>query len=572
MPGEAHPSSILVVDDDSAFAHSLASVLGSRVPGARVAVVGDGAAALQWLNENPCDLVLLDYRLPDVDGLDVLEALRRGGPHPAVVMVTGEGDETVVADLFRLGADDYLAKGGASPARIARTVLATLERRRLALRIREQSADLDRFARELDEKNRALLAANDRLRRQKERLHNLSLDLELQVEERTAELTRTTTFLNRVLDAATDHFIIAVGEGGSVLRFNRGAEELFGQIEGEVLGVLSLTDLFPGEEGAEDALVHAGRAGPFRQEWTGRRRSGEEFPCRVDVAPLWEGEGPRLSGVVVLGTEITAERAAQARIHQHLRSLEFANRELSRQYEEVRSATRVKSEFVASVSHELRTPLNAIIGYADLMRAGVYGSIPERQIKPLLGIHARSHDLLRLIEDVLEMARIDAGHLATHKERFSVSELVQESLELARLLLQGRELTLSSQVAPDVGDVTTDRRKLRQILFNLVGNAVKFTPEGSIAITAQWRDEGRLRLSVEDTGPGVDPSQQEAIFQPFQQGELAGPLPGVAPVRPPGTGLGLHIARSLARFLGGELTVESELGRGSRFAVEVWVE
>lgn len=218
----------LVVDDNRGFLDLTRGLIRRSYEDARVATVTNGNDALELLLSEPWDVLLLDYRLPDIDGVEVLAEVRKRDLDVAVVMVTGEGDEQLAADLFRMGAYDYLIKGQIGAITLRKVLDQALTRRRLEGQIREQSDELTATSRALDERARALDVAYAKLRDRKEQLRELSASLEQQVLARTGELRETTRFLNKVLDSTEDHFIIATGLGGRILTFNRGAQVAFG--------------------------------------------------------------------------------------------------------------------------------------------------------------------------------------------------------------------------------------------------------------------------------------------------------------------------------------------------------
>jgi signal transduction histidine kinase len=242
----------------------------------------------------------------------------------------------------------------------------------------------------------------------------------------------------------------------------------------------------------------------------------------------------------------------------------------------------MKSEFLANVSHELRTPLNAIVGFVELLRDGVYGELAARQVPPVERIAASATHLRHLVDQVLDIAKIAAGRLEVHPEAVALRPFVLEVASDLESLVSEKGLTLSISVPQVLPRVRTDPQHLRQILVNLFGNAVKYTPQGSIAIRAKLlspaqgsreeqqmairapnRERSWVALQVSDTGIGIPPADQERIFDEFEQVN-AGPR-GDSAER--GTGLGLSISRRLSRLLGGDFTVESEQGRGSTFTL-----
>jgi PAS domain S-box-containing protein len=232
---------------------------------------------------------------------------------------------------------------------------------------------------------------------------------------------------------------------------------------------------------------------------------------------------------------------------------------------EAERANRVKSEFLATMSHELRTPLNAMIGYADLLLAGVPSVIPDdaKQKVERIGISARH--LLNLIEQILTFSRIEAQTEVVVKSDMDLVELLREVHALTEPLAIGRGIGFEFHVPERSLRMNSDARMIRQILLNLLGNAIKFTDRG--AVTLRVEEIGAsVRVCVEDTGPGIAPEHQARIFEPFWQ------VHGGRTRSVDGTGLGLSVSRRLARLLGGDVTVRSELESGSQFVVELPVE
>jgi signal transduction histidine kinase/CheY-like chemotaxis protein len=226
------------------------------------------------------------------------------------------------------------------------------------------------------------------------------------------------------------------------------------------------------------------------------------------------------------------------------------------------TASKAKSDFLAGMSHELRTPLNAIIGFTDALLAGVDGPMNDEQRASLTWVQRGGRDLLGLISDILDLSKIEAGKLTITPEPFNPVELVASVQGQHRALAEpkGLALVLSDDGAPE--HVVLDRQRTRQILVNLVGNAVKFTAEGQVAIVISGAAAERLVVAVQDTGPGIDPGDLEGIFEEFRR-------VGPDAVRSEGTGLGLAISRRLARAMGGDITVTSTPGKGSTFTLDL---
>ena len=295
-------------------------------------------------------------------------------------------------------------------------------------------------------------------------------------------------------------------------------------------------------------------------------------------------------GVAFLGFGLLREQ--QRAIHVSERSLE-----LERLYSDVKRANQSKSEFLANVSHELRTPLNAIVGFVELLRDGFYGDLSPRQVPPVDRIAASATHLRHLVDQVLDIAKIAAGRLEVHSETIVLRPFVLNVASELESLVSEKGLAFSISVGASLPRVRTDPAHLRQILINLIGNAVKYTPAGTLSVRARLlgappaisarttpprvsssgledaaaaallarapRSGTWVALQVVDTGVGIATADLDRIFDEFEQVN-AGPR-GDSMQR--GTGLGLAISRRLARLLGGEISVESELGRGSTFTI-----
>jgi signal transduction histidine kinase len=234
------------------------------------------------------------------------------------------------------------------------------------------------------------------------------------------------------------------------------------------------------------------------------------------------------------------------------------NDELRRVYGELEGASRHKSEFLANMSHELRTPLNAIIGFSQVLRQRLFGEINEKQDEYLDDILSSGNHLLSLINDVLDLSKVEAGQVELEVAAFSLRETLERGVVMVRERAVKNDVQVSLELAPDVDVVRGDERRLRQVVFNLLSNAVKFTPTGgSVAVTTA-HEEGEVYVSVTDSGPGVEFADRERIFDEFQQTDV-----GVQ--HGEGTGLGLALSKRLVELHGGRIWVESEPGHGSRF-------
>jgi GAF domain-containing protein len=240
-------------------------------------------------------------------------------------------------------------------------------------------------------------------------------------------------------------------------------------------------------------------------------------------------------------------------------------REIADKSEQLALASAHKSQFLANMSHELRTPLNAILGYAELLADGIYGALPEKAQGVLERVQNNGKHLLALINDVLDLAKIEAGQLTLTLEDYSLPELVRGVVAATEPLAAAKGLNLIANVQEGMPTAHGDARRLSQVLLNLVGNAVKFTDAGEVEINAS-AEPGQFVLTVRDTGPGIAEADQERIFGEFQQIETARTR------KPGGTGLGLAISKRMVEMQGGMISVESVLGRGSTFRVALPVD
>jgi signal transduction histidine kinase/CheY-like chemotaxis protein len=233
--------------------------------------------------------------------------------------------------------------------------------------------------------------------------------------------------------------------------------------------------------------------------------------------------------------------------------------ELGRLYHQLEAANRHKSEFLASMSHELRTPLNAIIGFSEVLLERLFGELNDKQEEYLRDILDSGRHLLSLINDILDLSKVEAGRMELERGRFSLPEALENGLTMVRERASRHGIALSLEVDPALDVIEADERKVKQVVFNLLSNAVKFTPDGGqVGITAQLDGDG-VRITVWDTGIGIAPEDQGRIFEEFQQ------VGGLDRQGREGTGLGLALARRFVELHGGHLSVESTVGQGSRF-------
>ena len=302
-------------------------------------------------------------------------------------------------------------------------------------------------------------------------------------------------------------------------------------VQGQVVGTLGLDALEQRQFSPEEIALVQSVAAAAAQAW----------------------ENSQLHAAVQQERQSLAQRVAE-----RTAELLAANEELAR-------AVRLKDEFLANMSHELRTPLNAVLGLSEALQEEVYGPLTQRQKKSLASIERSGRHLLDLINDILDISRIEADRLTLDRRLVTVASLCQSNLDMVKPDAGKKNVDLSIHLDGQMPTLTADERRLRQILVNLLANAIKFTPEGGKVGLDVTSDPGTKTTSftVWDTGIGIAPEDLERIFQPFVQ------LDASLSRHYAGTGLGLALATRLARMHGGDVTVESQVNEGSRFTVTI---
>ena len=507
--GEGKTGRVLVVDDTEANRYTTARWL--RGAGFEVLEAATGEEALGLAARNPLDVVVLDVRLPDQSGFDVVRSMKQvpALQHVPIVHLSASFTSSEWrAHGLEAGADAFLVQP-VQPGELLATV-------RSLLRLRA-------------------------------------------AEKRVLEAAREW----RATFDALEHAVILLDEGWHVVRTNRAAARIFGKDFPELIG-RTLEEAASGLEGAETAaLVDAARRGRLggAEPTRGELRIGGRWYV-VSTYPF-RSESGRFVGIVFVLADVTEE-------------IDLLERE-RRARADADAANQAKSEFLAMMSHEIRTPINAIMGYADLLDAGVGGRLSPVQRDYLNRVRASSAHLLGLVNDVLDLAKVDAGHLTVAHETHGTRAVIEAAVALLQPQAEARGLKRFSADACDDLPFVGDEHRARQILVNLLSNAVKFTePGGAVEISCglgreipptageeprparagQW-----TCIRVRDTGIGISPSRQISMFEPFVQGEQ-----GKTRTHG-GTGLGLTISRRLARLMGGDLTVESTEGEGSTFTL-----
>jgi PAS domain S-box-containing protein len=370
---------------------------------------------------------------------------------------------------------------------------------------------------------------------------------------RAEEQLRASELQFRLLvENVRDYGLFNLDLDGTVTTWNEGAERIAGYRADEIIG-RHFSVFYPADDIAADKpareLAIVRRDGRFEEEGWRLRKGGQRYWSNVVITAIYNAER-QLVGYGKVTRDLTERREASERALADARRVAAAE-----------TANRTKSEFLAAMSHELRTPLNAIGGYAELLTMGLGGPISVDQQDYLERIRRSQQHLLGIINDILNFSRIEAGQVVYEIETVPAAEVVEAVVPMIVPQSEAKGLKVERRTNPQTV-VRADRGKLEQVLLNLLSNAAKFTNEGTIEITTF--DEGdRAGIRVRDTGIGIPPDKLHSVFEPFVQVGRSLTTPHE------GTGLGLAISRDLTKAMGGELLVESELGKGTTFSISL---
>jgi PAS domain S-box-containing protein len=497
---------LVVEDSDDDFEILLRELRrgGIELTAERVTTAPDLAKAL----EQPFDLMTTDWLMPGFGGLQALQMVSDRSLDLPCIVISGTPSEEAAVDALRAGALDFLSKD--KPLRFVPAVQRVL---------REAE---DRRARKSAEK----------------------------------ELRLTEGRYRAAFEAAPEALITYDLTDRRIIDANASMLRLFGYARSEIermpLGGLSPERQPDGRLSSEVAaeyldLALGGESQMF--EWVNRDAKGNLFPSESRLT-LLPSSGHQLLRVSI--TDLRDRRRIEE-IRRRAIELELQNRR-------IQEANRLKSEFLANMSHELRTPLNAIIGFAELLYDGqVDPDTPQH--KEFLGdILTSGRHLLQLINDVLDLAKVEAGKLDFRPEPVEISKLIGEVVAITRHIASSKKIRVETDLDPSVNQVSLDPSRFKQVAYNYVSNALKFTPEGGrVTIRVKPEGEHAFRLEVEDTGVGIATADLGRLFIEFQQ------LDGGAAKRHQGTGLGLALTRRLVEAQGGNVGVRSSIGEGSVF-------
>lgn len=384
--------------------------------------------------------------------------------------------------------------------------------------------------------------------------------------------------LDLILDSVADPIILTDPAGGTVL-MNDPAERLFAALHdsGEATRRRARTN----DAHLSSFLSHL-LSSNGAQRWRGELplvepATGAPVLMEAVASKVLSDQGETTSIVTLLHDRTEAREKArlleqltaasselEAKVHAATAELAEQNEKLRRQAFQLEQASAAKSQFLANMSHEFRTPLNAILGYTSMLLQGVSGEMTPQQKRNLQRIDSNGRHLLQVINEILDITRIEAGRMPLNPTDFMLPELIQEVMAEMDPIVARTKLAVSTSLSPQLPEVHSDRQKVKQIVLNLLSNALKFTHEGSVAVSADYEpDTSTVTISVKDTGIGIAPEHQEKIFEDFQQVDSS-------PTRAyGGTGLGLSICRRLATMMEGHVTLQSAPGQGSTFTLHL---
>jgi PAS domain S-box-containing protein len=535
------PVEILIVDDRAENLLALEAILE---PLAQTVIrASSGDEALRMLLSHDVAMILLDVQMPGINGFEtarLIKSRERSKYIPIIFLTAISKTEEYVFEGYSVGAVDYLSKPF-HPDILRSKVNVFVD---------------------LHQKQRQLAAQQQLIGEAQRR------ELELR---HTHEITESEARFSEIVGSAMDA-IVAFDADGVVTLFNASAERMFATpaataMNGDVRRFLPESMHEETLDGACVRLENAGTPGhaPAGTEqilaMTGVRASGEEFPVEAAVSCLFV-QGKRAYTLIV--RDISERKRAELELQAQARSLASAmtelkalNDELAERQMELERAMAARSRFYASMSHELRTPINAVLGYSTLLLENIYGPLNDKQVEGITRTHKAAKHLLELVNDVLDLSKIEAGKIDLRLQPVVFPALIEDLLVTVRPLADQFGSTLTVDHVGEPFGVVSDPRRLRQILLNLLSNAIKFGRGKPICVRSVPRPDGGLIIEVIDQGEGIATTDREKIFDEFVQlGKTQ---------LTEGTGLGLPISRRLARLLTGVLEIESTIGVGSTF-------
>jgi signal transduction histidine kinase/CheY-like chemotaxis protein len=541
--------------------------------------------ALECAGADRFDIILLDLNLPDSDGLATLRTMRQQAFRMPIVVLTGNSDEQMALATIQQGAQDYLVKGQIEKNMLVRSIKYAIERKQTEEALRASQQIIEGIINAIPvrvfwkDKNLVYLGCNAAFARDagfadpKDLIGKDDYQMGWRAQ---ADLYRDDD--RQVIESGYAKLLVEEpqtnpqGNTLTLLTSKIPLRDSEGGISGLLGSYLDITD----RKLAEEKIIKA------KREWE------DTFDAITELIFIHDSDGRiiranRAYGQVNCGMSTLKEikidsigKTFSVRMYPKLDDkgkylysvhimLDITERkkviEAEIMKETAEAANKAKSDFLASMSHEFRTPLNAVIGFSELMSTGLGGPLTDQQKEYVTDIFTSGQHLLSLVNDILDLSKVEAGRMELQMNEFNIERLIETSIALFKEEAYKHSLQMTFKITHGLDTMIGDERKIKQVLFNLLGNAVKFTPDGGrIQVEATLTDDKEfLKYSVSDTGIGISSEDQNKLFKPFEQVDTR------LTRKYKGTGLGLSLCKQLVELHGGRIWVESEAGKGSKF-------
>ena len=490
---------ILVIDDEKPI-QSLLKKYFSR-EGFEVQTEDNGFNGIERLKQESFDAIICDVKLPDLDGVDVLNEIRKINADVEVIMATGMGSFEVALKSIHAGAFDFIGK----PFNLDEMLLIVKK----AIRSYESK--------------KMIQLLNDGLKDAYIELEKAKESLEMNVRQRTKELVLSEKKYRSIINDAFDP-IITLNDRMEITSWNKGAEYALGYREADLLGKSLDFLIAEGHSGLKNEFIKNGFIRNYISQW--KKGSGETIYVNITASLIEGGE------ISVIVRDITREKMVD----------------------------QMKTDFVSNVSHELRTPLTSIKGAVELILGGTEGVVSEGQNELLTIVRKNTLRLIKMINDLLDLSKIEAGKIEMEMRRGSLLVPLDETIKEMQILAENKKIALRLEVAGTLPDAMFDRDRIKQVLINLTSNALKFTPENGFITVLAKEEGGEIVVAVTDSGMGISKENFQKLFGRFQQVDSSSTR------AQGGTGLGLAISKSIIEAHKGRIWVDSEYGKGSTFS------
>jgi len=561
---------ILIAEDSPTQAEKLKHLLEKA--GYTVTATANGKQALEAAHDRRPALIISDIMMPEIDGFKFCRHIKEDEKLKdiPVILLTALSDPCDIMGGLQCGADNFITKPYDEDYLLSRIQYALLnlglrESDKMEIGVEVFFADKKyhitsgrlQILNLLLSTYEAAVQKNSELVKVQDELRTLNEQLEQIVEERTAtlvteiaerkraeEMLHTASLYARGLIEANLDPLVTISKEGRIMDVNKAAEQVIG-ISRENLVGSDFSRYITEPEQAVKCCQQVFSQGYLKDYPLSIRHTSGRVTDVLFNATVHRNEVGEVQGVLASARDITERKKVE--------ELRIENARLA-------SVSKIKSEFLANMSHELRTPLNSILGFSELLKLNYHGELNEKQGEYVDYIHTSGKFLLSLINDILDLSKVEAGKIELVIEKISLSETVNETLNLVKEKAIEHNIILEVELDPETDFIEADKMRVKQILFNLLGNAVKFSKEDGGTVTVTARKAGSMaQVSVSDTGIGIREEDMGKLFKEFQQ------LDSGLSRKYEGTGLGLAISKKLVELHGGTITAGSKYGEGSTF-------